>query len=1661
MHLRGLLFAAVGVSAALGETCNTNFAACPAGYTVKPNGATITCPANTGCFAAVCCDVTCAAFTCPSPKTKGATPATQCNTAGTFGLLQSCDAKCCTGATAPTCKTWSDAAGTGCSAGWALRSNAASVACHPVVGCHNQECCEVLCGHTRAVACPVNSHTVRLPASRTCNPGPTNFAQVPSECTVERCCTSTCEHHGTNNQCPLSTLVKPKATVCAKYQSCQDHECCTWTCGVLGNNCQADHFNPVSSWGNAVAGSTVAALQAACCKPFCSAHTCTAGWKTDTAAGVQAQACTGGVCTDIQCCEITCAASNVCTPAAGAAFTGGVAKPAAANLVCSTHALEGQQCRNTAGFNICCQRTCKNYGSCNAARTYLRPTPEARNCADNNQCTDAECCYAACFTDAGQTGSITCPVTRKATSVHSPLIKCQTTGATLDYTGCTEAKCCEKYTCGDWNKPRGGKCPKLCDCPLTEPACDRTKLDCPASWIPKVSTIECIDGDIAKCHEDTCCTRTCWHSDVSCPSGFQKKKVPTDETTGPWVCGANCGTAICCDRICNHVDDKIALKCGVTVPGLVPKASLETTICAANDKCTTAECCLPTCHSFSCDNVVPVGFWTKKKDPVTKADALIICASGTCDAQTCCHQTCLSYTCETNKGYANKLTAALRKAVVCPDSGTPGKTGCTNLLCCDPLCNLPSFSCGAGFFSKSAAAAEAKRCTATTAGGALYCTNEVCCDKSCTHPTAMAMCVAPNLKTRGLAALVGCGANNAACTAALCCDRTCATHTCKANFALKIQPLPAVTSCRITAVKTGNGALTSECTHDLCCDATCGGYTKCTDTGYIRKVAPVATAILCGPKEADCTYTKCCDVTCAHASSTACDGTKFQKKANAQTLTCGPLVSDCADKVKDMVKEQVKQNFCCDAYCPSFTPSMGYKYRTITAHTTIKCGALAHECTDAICADAYCNNPAWSCSAGFLKKTTSANLKCDTKTPKTTDGSTTADCVDRTCCDAYCSHSDFTCDNHFVKKSDAAALKCGVNGLVSECTNTHCCSASCSSTDFYCELGFEKKATASEIRCAGAASSSCTTALCCSRVASNAGVAARASLARKSCCSSNADCQLHGDSAGVCLPGIQGCQCSAHFEHKTEKGKLITLCFPKPDAELEVLVTIKTTKDVRSIDSHKRFRTLKASIATAASAVSWKGLNFFATSSYYYMAGTLRLKRADVFQDGTGLAKEIQKLIVNAPEDSVLYSFLPLQSGDAVTVEVASPASIGGSHPFACTAGVSDTKATRTVRTPNAARCLSIVCQASLDYSSETSLYGSSYRTFRCQGGTPSPRVCSGDFECPAAERCDDSVVTISTTPFTGVCSVKPSVALTPCKDVSIAADTAFGKDWCVRDADCRTTGDAAAHCSKDFTLGNWCVCSANHAYPHPLLPICMGTGTLPSTVEVSFEVNFGSSLPCPITSTQLSDVRALVTKALGGVVSMNQYCTPAFGAVFLGTVDVSLDLAKVLAVKNGAYVKGLLETAATATRAVEVLASFGSLTNFQIKTAGVGALIQCNLVGATSTSRLPDGSCQALACDAYHVLHTSQSTSSCVRKTDEAVKSIDDVKKAANVTAVPQAEDDDDLTDGQTIGIVFGAIGVVVLLILAVVLCATKKSPAPEPEPENKAAPSNEPFEQ
>eukprot|EP00754_Rhynchopus_humris_P024958 Rhum_TRINITY_DN14923_c4_g1::Rhum_TRINITY_DN14923_c4_g1_i1::g.132165::m.132165 len=1675
MHLRGLLFAAVGVSAALGQTCGAGYA-CPTGYVRKPNGALITCPANTGCFAAVCCDVTCSAFTCPSPKTKPtpATPTLQCNAAGTFGLLQTCEDKCCTGPTAPTCKAWNDATGTGCSAGWGVRANAASIACHPVVGCHNQECCEVLCGHTRAIACPVAASTVRRSATHKCNPGTTNFAQVPEECTVERCCTSTCEHHSATDSCPLSTLLKPKATVCAEYQNCQDHECCTWTCGVLGDNCGPNHFNPVSSWGNPVAGSTVAALTAACCKPYCRAHTCSMGWIRDTAPGVQDQECTGGTCSDIQCCRITCSASNVCT-ASGALFTGGVAKPAAANTVCSTDALEAQACVNTAGFDICCQRTCLNH-ACDLVRSYLRPSPEGKNCADKDTCTHEECCYAVCYTDAVAapaagsvtatltlvapvaTQAITCPPTRKATGVHSPLIKCQTSGDNLDYSGCTPDKCCEKYTCGDWN---GGKCPKLCDCPMGNPTCDRTKLDCPESWIPKAATTECIEGDIAKCDAPTCCQMTCWHSDVACPVGFQKKPVPTGPL-GAWVCGdlAGCSTAVCCDRICNHADDEISKKCGLAFPNLVPKPSLETTTCAAHDKCTTDECCLPTCHSYTCTNTPASedGKWTKKTDPVTGANADITCENGTCDDATCCDKTCFSYTCSRN-GYDNKPTAAARKAIVCPGSV------CSDLVCCDPICNLATFSCGDGYFSKSPAAAQNTRCTAKTAGGALYCTNEVCCDKSCTHPTAKALCVAPNLKTRGKAAEVGCGANNAACTATLCCDNTCATHTCKANFALKVEPLPSVTSCRIPAndVNTGNGAPTSECTHDLCCDATCGGYTGCAAAGgYVTKVAPVPTAILCGPQASDCTPTKCCDVTCAHPSSLACDGVKFQRKSNAQSLTCGPLVADCTDKMG----EQVKQNFCCDAYCPSFTPSMGYKYRTITAHTTIKCGALAHECNDALCADAYCNNPAWECSAGFQKKTTSANLKCDTKIPSTTDASTIADCVDRTCCDAYCSHSDFACDNHYVKKSDAATLKCGA--VVGQCTNTLCCSASCSSTDFYCALGFEKKATASEIRCAGAASSSCTTELCCNRVADNAGVAARASLARTSCCSSNADCQLHGDSAGVCLPGIQGCQCSAHFEHKTENGKVITLCFPKDDAELEVLVTIRTTKDVRAgptpasvTESNRRFTTLKANIATAASAVAWKGVNFMATSTYYYMAGTLRLKRADVFQDGTGLAKEIQKLIVNAPEDSVLYAFLPLQSGDAVTVEVASPASITGSHPFACATLATDSQATRTVRTPTASKCLSIACNANLVYNTDQALYGSTYRTFRCQGGSPSTRHCSGDFECAGTDVCDDSLVTDTTVPYTGLCATKKSVALTPCKDASIAADTAFGKDWCVRDADCRNNGDAAAHCSKDFTLGNWCVCSANHAYPHPFLPICMGTGTLPSTVEVSFEVNFGSSLPCPITATQLSDVRALVAKALGGVVSMNQYCTPAFGAVFLGTVDVSLDLAKVLAVKDGAYVKGLLETAATATRAVDVLASFGSLNNFQIQSAGVGALIQCNLVGASSTSRLPDGSCQALACDAYHVLHTSQSTSSCVRKTDEAVKSIDDVKKAANMTAVPQVEDDDELTDGQTIGIVFGAIGVVVLLILAAVLCATKKSPAPEPEPENKAAPSNEPFEQ
>eukprot|EP00754_Rhynchopus_humris_P009880 Rhum_TRINITY_DN14096_c6_g1::Rhum_TRINITY_DN14096_c6_g1_i1::g.67438::m.67438 len=265
---------------------------------------------------------------------------------------------------------------------------------------------------------------------------------------------------------------------------------------------------------------------------------------------------------------------------------------------------------------------------------------------------------------------------------------------------------------------------------------------------------------------------------------------------------------------------------------------------------------------------------------------------------------------------------------------------------------------------------------------------------------------------------------------------------------------------------------------------------------------------------------------------------------------------------------------------------------------------------------------------------------------------------------------------------------------------------------------------------------------------------------------------------------------------------------------------------------------------------------------------------------------------------------------------------------------------------------------------------------------------------------------------------------------------TVIDKNWCYKDADCRVYGDALAECEHDTGLGNWCKCTSAFDYPIGFVSICIDKNLRPSHIKYSFSLSFTqAALPCPVSEEQVGAVRRLLTAALGDIVTLRAPACANQLVEFIGTINVPKTLAARLAeVNDPDFLKKRFqhEIERVASRAASTLGAYPELTwRGTPVAASVGAPFACETPQAAASRTDGQGVCQAVECNAQFELVETTGVFSCV------------VPRNATVVAVES--NDDDLTDGQITGVVFGVI-LFVAVVVAVVLFVSAKPAEHQP---------------
>eukprot|EP01064_Diplonema_japonicum_P022005 TRINITY_DN3161_c0_g1_i1.p1 TRINITY_DN3161_c0_g1~~TRINITY_DN3161_c0_g1_i1.p1 ORF type:complete len:2279 (+),score=377.70 TRINITY_DN3161_c0_g1_i1:49-6837(+) len=477
------------------------------------------------------------------------------------------------------------------------------------------------------------------------------------------------------------------------------------------------------------------------CTATCTTHTCGVGYSPLTTPG--AVTCTGGVCTDAQCCDVVPCPADAAGVGSCTCNVGWTGTPVwvAASLtwthVCIPH------CANTF-FSGC------------AAGTALVATPAAVNCTGPAgcdmttcpQCQQTECCDDLVCTAPGTSrpeyqfsGGNTCTTVTSCGTVTcsqgytgTPSIICNNAGGMFSLTGCNLVAC-PTFASGDgvcncdtgYGVVGGGgpvwdtttrtwshTCRATCDNPLFTACSGQAGL----LRKPSPEAIFCTGTSgtaSVDCTADICCDATC-NSFTGCTAMGLNEKTNIGAIRCSTNLASSCDITTCCDASCDNTGFTTCSQ-----PGYQLKLLPESLSCNGSSpaNCDAATCCDATdCINFNCV-------------PGSRRNPLATTCNGVCNHATCCiENTCNALTANDFPWYTIPGRAA----------GCNSETACGTITCAsgfhdDPFPELKCLVEGGTF---TASGCVENNCTGvgnlngyTTAGGAACNTRTTCGTVSC------------------------------------------------------------------------------------------------------------------------------------------------------------------------------------------------------------------------------------------------------------------------------------------------------------------------------------------------------------------------------------------------------------------------------------------------------------------------------------------------------------------------------------------------------------------------------------------------------------------------------------------------------------------------------------------------------------------------------------------------------------------------------------------------------------------------------------------------------------------------------------------------------------------------------------------------------------------
>jgi len=283
--------------------------------------------------------------------------------------------------------------------------------------------------------------------------------------------------------------------------------------------------------------------------------------------------CQNQECTELQCCDETCASSS--TDLCGQ-------RPK--NMAAQSHI-----CNNQQGCiaDECCLQTCLTSPVPCGATAVAKENPGGIVCASLT-CQRSECCQDLCK-------SISCN-----TGYYMP-----NENKVCDAGTCSQGECCARTTCAMTSSLRPYSCPAgyqpkmtpadqiYCggECTL-DTCCDQVKCpvsyQCASGYTPKHDMTNQLCPQ-TQCRNQDCCKLACsgWFTLNACPAGTRSRlsaampEIPCS--------GGVCTASVCCqENTCVNT----AFNCAP--PNWLQRSDYSTVKCSSGPSCTEADCCVKT-----------------------------------------------------------------------------------------------------------------------------------------------------------------------------------------------------------------------------------------------------------------------------------------------------------------------------------------------------------------------------------------------------------------------------------------------------------------------------------------------------------------------------------------------------------------------------------------------------------------------------------------------------------------------------------------------------------------------------------------------------------------------------------------------------------------------------------------------------------------------------------------------------------------------------------------------------------------------------------------------------------------------------------------------------------------------------------------------------------